>query len=156
MRVERKHLEKLEEKVKVYNFEVEGFHTYYVGQTGVLVHNKCFDDAGDVVNSGISDNSKNLTSIKRTGRGKNKISPDLNATGDHSVFKTDPVTGKITNYRTYKVNPKNPTEFDEVKGYDGAGKPHKNPVTLESLMPHVHDKTVPGKVREPYPWEIPE
>jgi hypothetical protein len=27
----------------VYNFEVEGNHTYYVGDRGVLVHNECFD-----------------------------------------------------------------------------------------------------------------
>ena len=34
--------ELLENPVKVYNFEVEGFHTYYVGDDdGVLVHNSC-------------------------------------------------------------------------------------------------------------------
>ena len=31
----------LESPVKVYNFEVEDFHTYYVGNRGVFVHNKC-------------------------------------------------------------------------------------------------------------------
>lgn len=31
----------LEEPIKVYNFEVEEFHTYYVGDSGVLVHNAC-------------------------------------------------------------------------------------------------------------------
>jgi len=31
----------LEVPVPVYNFEVEGYHTYYVGDTEVLVHNKC-------------------------------------------------------------------------------------------------------------------
>lgn len=40
-------------------------------------------------------------------------------------------------------------------GYDGIGKPHINSVTKEKLMPHVHDNTVPGKVRKPYPDEIP-
>lgn len=33
--------ELLEEPITVYNFEVEGFHTYYVGDTSVLVHNDC-------------------------------------------------------------------------------------------------------------------
>ena len=34
--------ELLESPIKVYNFEVEGFHTYYVGDDGgVLVHNRC-------------------------------------------------------------------------------------------------------------------
>ncbi len=27
--------------IKVYNFQVEDYHTYYVSNTGVLVHNKC-------------------------------------------------------------------------------------------------------------------
>ncbi len=31
----------LEEKVLVYNFEVEDFHTYFVSELGVLVHNTC-------------------------------------------------------------------------------------------------------------------
>ena len=40
--VEKVQHEILESPVKVYNFEVEGFHTYYVGSDdGVLVHNDC-------------------------------------------------------------------------------------------------------------------
>ena len=31
----------LESPVKVYNFEVEDFHTYFVGESSVLVHNQC-------------------------------------------------------------------------------------------------------------------
>ena len=33
--------ELLESPISVYNFEVEDFHTYYVGQTSVLAHNRC-------------------------------------------------------------------------------------------------------------------
>ncbi len=44
LQVEEKYVEKLEESVKVYNFEVEEYHTYYVGDAGILVHNKCWDD----------------------------------------------------------------------------------------------------------------
>ena len=33
--------EVLTEPVKVYNFEVEDYHTYYVGANGILVHNSC-------------------------------------------------------------------------------------------------------------------
>ena len=33
--------ELLESPITVYNFEVEDFHTYYVGDTSVLVHNMC-------------------------------------------------------------------------------------------------------------------
>lgn len=39
--VERVQHEILENPVKVYNFEVEEFHTYYVSNIGVLVHNNC-------------------------------------------------------------------------------------------------------------------
>ncbi|WP_426481931.1 papain fold toxin domain-containing protein [Chryseobacterium sp. R2ACT005] len=31
----------MDEKVKVYNFEVEGNHNYYVSEKGILVHNNC-------------------------------------------------------------------------------------------------------------------
>ena len=40
--VENVQHEILERPIKVYNFEVEDFHTYYVGDTGVLVHNTCY------------------------------------------------------------------------------------------------------------------
>ena len=37
----------------VYNFEVEGFHTYFVGELGAWVHNTCWDDiAGHVLERG--------------------------------------------------------------------------------------------------------
>lgn len=39
--VEQVQHEILEHPIKVYNFEVEDFHTYYVGDSSVLVHNKC-------------------------------------------------------------------------------------------------------------------
>ena len=40
--VEKVQHEILESSIKVYNFEVEDFHTYYAGsEDGVLVHNDC-------------------------------------------------------------------------------------------------------------------
>ena len=39
--IDRIEIEELEEPVMVYNFEVEDFHTYYVSELGVLVHNMC-------------------------------------------------------------------------------------------------------------------
>ena len=39
--IEKIRYEKLTEPVLVYNFEVADFHTYYVGNSQVLVHNKC-------------------------------------------------------------------------------------------------------------------
>lgn len=42
--VEKVQHEILEAPVKVYNFEVQDFHTYYVGKNSILVHNKCEND----------------------------------------------------------------------------------------------------------------
>lgn len=39
--VEKVQHEILESPVKVYNFQVADYHTYYVADAGVLVHNKC-------------------------------------------------------------------------------------------------------------------
>lgn len=38
--------EQFEEPVKVYNFEVEDFHTYFVGENSILVHNVCSGNHG--------------------------------------------------------------------------------------------------------------
>ena len=37
--VEKFNVELTDEPTKVYNFQVEVFHTYHVGELGVLVHN---------------------------------------------------------------------------------------------------------------------
>ena len=39
--VEQVQHELLESPETTYNFEVEGFHTYYVGDDSILVHNMC-------------------------------------------------------------------------------------------------------------------
>ena len=39
--VEKVQHELLESPIKVYNFQVADYHTYYVSESGVLVHNKC-------------------------------------------------------------------------------------------------------------------
>ena len=41
--VEQVQHELLEAPVKVYNFQVEGYHTYYVSNSAILVHNSCGD-----------------------------------------------------------------------------------------------------------------
>ncbi|HOP99550.1 MAG TPA: polymorphic toxin-type HINT domain-containing protein [Acetivibrio clariflavus] len=37
--VEKAEIEVFDKTVKVYNFEVEGWHTYFVTEQGILVHN---------------------------------------------------------------------------------------------------------------------
>ena len=44
--VEQVQHELLESPVATYNFEVQDFHTYYVGESAVLVHNLCTREGG--------------------------------------------------------------------------------------------------------------
>ena len=49
-RIESVVFEQLDKPVKVFNFEVEDFHTYFVGHDGWLVHNVgCFTECQDAV-----------------------------------------------------------------------------------------------------------
>lgn len=62
----------LESPIKVYNFEVEEFHTYFVGECGVLVHNDCTDfyqtgRDGEIA-SGINKNTEHIESINGTAK----------------------------------------------------------------------------------------
>ena len=59
--IEQVQHELLETSETTYNFEVKGFHTYYVGIAEILVHNSC--------------------------RAKNKLKPDSQATEAHTVIK---------------------------------------------------------------------
>ncbi len=69
------------------------------------------DKGVQAIVGGIGVNSFNLN-LQLFGRQKNKLRPNPDAVGSHSTFKRDPDTGKITNYETYKVNPKHPSGFD--------------------------------------------
>ena len=69
--------EGLEEPVTVYNFEVADFHTYFVGECGVLVHNLCDTDGVNPVNSTTGDTESNNQ--------QNRI-PDNDSTTGH-IFR---------------------------------------------------------------------
>lgn len=66
-------IEQLNKTIKVYNFEVENWHTYYVSDSGVLVHNTCriknITKQESVVWKSFN-NYKN--GIKTTGKGSGK------------------------------------------------------------------------------------
>jgi RHS repeat-associated protein len=92
------------------------------------------------------------------GRGKNKLVPDPDAEGAHSVFRTDPQTGEITHYETFEpqTNPQDPNPWQSTKRYDATGGSHFNKVTGQDVpTPHVHDPATPGGVRPPNPDEVP-
>ena len=46
--VEEVQHEVLETQVTVYNFQVEDFHTYFISNSSILVHNKCFADTDNL------------------------------------------------------------------------------------------------------------
>jgi RHS repeat-associated protein len=96
------------------------------------------------------------TGVKRTGRAKNKMSPDPGAQGDHTVIKGE--WGDIKGYEIYTSNPKNRSGFDSAKRVDiTGGGPHTNKVTGQDVpTPHVHGKDILGGVRPARPDEIPK
>ncbi len=58
--IEAIQVEELETPETTYNFEVEDFHTYYVTESKVLVHNMCYNlEADDILNS-IIDNPQSI------------------------------------------------------------------------------------------------
>ncbi|MBN3524652.1 polymorphic toxin-type HINT domain-containing protein [Paenibacillus apiarius] len=153
-------------KTSVYNFRVEGVHNYFVTELEIWTHN-C--GAGGIRNvpmraptgggGGYSQTSKGIGNVvqKNTGKAKNFMKSDPQATGDHTVLKRDPKTQTVTNYETYKSNPLNPSGFDKVQRYDGIGKSHINKITKQNVpTPHVNGKSIPGGVRPAYPEEIPK
>ena len=79
--VEKVQHEILETPVTVYNFNVEDYHTYYVTNVGILVHNSCYEpiregDFRAVINPGemeaphahIFKKSKNIGRIFKNGK----------------------------------------------------------------------------------------
>jgi hypothetical protein len=76
-------------------------------------------------------------------RSKNKVGPDPSASGPHSSIKRGP-DGKISNYATYKPEPRNPSGHNEIKRVDVTGRPHTNPDGTSVPTPHVSEVGQPG------------
>ena len=82
--VEKVQHELLEEPVKVYNFEVEDFHTYYVGtDVSVLVHNMCKKPGGYEV--GDIDDYGNVKPKKNRAPGNTHSAADNYVEGHHPI-----------------------------------------------------------------------
>ena len=73
-------VEWLEEAVEVYNFEVADYHTYYVGDGDVLVHNKCANPSGS------DGRAKTGPKPKGTGKHNLKIEEVANQIKDGTVI----------------------------------------------------------------------
>ena len=120
--VEKVQHEILESPVKVYNFEVEDFHTYFVGESSVLVHNDCASPNGR--NGGEAHKAKTEEIKESIINRKNNV-------------KTEDMFTPNEGYNGYKSK-----RFADVVEYDGdeivaiyqVGKVNKNglPVSRES------------------------
>ena len=66
--------ELLESPVTVYNFEVEGFHTYCVTDSAILVHNKCGDNQSNYNLNG----AKSESYMNKRGWSPDKINAAIN------------------------------------------------------------------------------
>ena len=88
--VEKVQHEILESPVKVYNFEVEGFHTYYVGDTAVLVHNLCSQraamrEAKRSVNIPMSQRPDSIQKVKMIGENGRTVFAKLEIYGNKYI-----------------------------------------------------------------------
>ena len=89
---------KLSEPVKVYNFEVEDFHTYYVSEQKVLVHNTCAMTAKNVsVHVGKSGDTKYIVGAYKDVKAVEKM---LNIEGmdAHHVGQKAVMEKMVSNY----------------------------------------------------------
>jgi RHS repeat-associated protein len=112
--------------VRVYNFEVEEFHTYFVGDVngGILVHNDCTDEAAKIFKSRAAA-GQNPGEIKNvTAPGKFKWPSTQEEYWYHDVLDV-PGEGIID---TLTYGHKNPVpieqwkvDFDIAAGFDGTG-----------------------------------
>ena len=93
--VEKFDVELTEKPTKVYNFQVEDFHTYYVGKFSILVHN-----AGDAY--------KRPSNYRKGVR--NKTWDEAKAKSPDGIVR-DPKTGK-------PMNPNEPWDMGHKPGYE--------------------------------------
>ena len=106
----------LESPIKVYNFEVQDFHTYFVGECGVLVHNNCksveggvgydtFDDAKKALGSPGEDKAWHhiveQNQIKKSGLSSQDIHNTKNLVSIDSGYSGS-VHSKISGYYSSK------------------------------------------------------
>ena len=105
-------------------------------------------------------NSARESARQIAGKGaRNRFVADANATGAHSVFRRDPMTGKVTHYETYRpqTNPFNPNPWESIKRFDAMGKSHRNKILKQDILtPYIHESSYPGNVRYPQLWEVPQ
>ncbi len=121
--------EKLDEAVVVYNFEVEEFHTYYVTEAGVLVHN-----ANKVGGCGVTGNKSDSKTVAKPNQAQGFSSKGYN-----------PQLGERTvkGYVEQNANPEvalytKSSGFNNSKGNAGGQFKRLGAEEHYGLSPHVH------------------
>ncbi|MFB8798290.1 MAG: polymorphic toxin-type HINT domain-containing protein [Microcoleus sp.] len=95
-------IERREGNFKVYNFEVEGFPTYFVSELGILVHNSCYDpdNPNRIDSSTLNINDLIQASGEPIGKGgltKAGRALDKHAAGQRGSSPFPPLTGNNAN-----------------------------------------------------------
>jgi hypothetical protein len=87
--IEEVWVEKLEKPETTYNFEIEDYHTYYVGDQGILVHNICENAAMRVAkrseNIPMSQNPDHVVKVKMIGENGRVYSARAELYGDKFI-----------------------------------------------------------------------
>jgi Bacterial toxin 28/Pretoxin HINT domain len=93
-------VEKHTEVATVYNFEVAGFHTYFVSDLGLLVHNEC---------TGLSD--RTINAIEKFENIKKNVLGDINSQANHNHFSAArrEAAGEVVAYKADGITP-----FDHI------------------------------------------
>lgn len=93
--VEKVQHEILESPIKVYNFEVEDFHTYFVGESGILVHNKCCYTNQELIDAAEEINKAQYNGHPFASK-MNPISVTATSDGQIIVSKNRGIPGKLS------------------------------------------------------------
>ncbi len=92
--IDKVEFEHLEKPVKVYNFEVEDFHTYFVSGTPVLVHNNCAGGADNAI-KGLNVVNDGFGGFKATVNGDPKAFAMFKQGSDGALFVSDYFKGNL-------------------------------------------------------------
>lgn len=82
-------IEKLAEPILVYNLEIEDFHTYFVGEYGVLVHNSCYNPKVDEAVKQVPNEYKQNGMCDKFAESLSKILNEMGIDNEIKTLKTN-------------------------------------------------------------------
>ncbi len=113
--------ETLAKPVKVYNFEVEGWHTYFVSEQSVLVHNSCqIKTVEDILKDASPLSEKRFATQLGKSGGYNQALKDFNSMGLTDIRDIPGgKVGKLPDGRTVNVRSYSSETSPTLEIYDG-------------------------------------